>query len=184
MKIPLQISFRGMDHSAAVEQSIRECAEKLERFCQDIMSCRIIVEAPHRHHHKGNLYHVRIDIGVPDGELVVSRRPDQAHAHEDIYVAIRDAFDAARRQAEDYVSKRRGHVKKHEEMPRGRITATYPAMDYGTIEMLDGRELYFHRNSVIEADFDKLNEGMEVRFAEEMGDDGPKATTVYVIGKR
>jgi cold shock CspA family protein/ribosome-associated translation inhibitor RaiA len=172
-----------MDHSAAVEQNIRERAAKIEGFYEEIMGCRVVVEAPHHHHHKGNLYHIRIDITVPDGELVVSRRPDEQHAHEDVYVAIRDAFDAARRQVEDYARKRRGQVKKHEAMPHGRILATYPTMDYGTIETPDGREIYFHRNSVIETDFDKLNEGMEVRFAEEMGDEGPKATTVYIIGK-
>ena len=183
MKIPLQISFRGMDHSAAVEQNIRERAAKIEDFYAEIMGCRVIVEAPHHHHHKGNLYHIRIDITVPDGELVVSRRPDEHHAHEDVYVAIRDAFDAARRQVEDYARKRRGQVKKHEAMPHGRIVALYPAMDYGTIETPEGREIYFHRNSVIEADFDKLNEGTEVRFAEDMGDEGSKATTVHIIGK-
>jgi cold shock CspA family protein len=183
MKIPLQISFRGMDHSAAVEQNIREWAEKIERFCEDITSCQVVVEAPHHHHHKGNLFHIRIDITAPDGELVVSRRPDQHHAHEDVYVAIRDAFHAARRQLEDYARKRRGQVKRHEATPHGRIAAMYPEMDYGTIETPDGRQIYFHRNSVIEANFDKLNEGMEVRFVEEMGDKGPKATTVHIIGK-
>lgn len=183
MKIPLQISFRGMDHSNAVERNIRERAAKIDHFCREIMSCRVVVEAPHHHHHKGNLFHVRIDITAPDGELVVSRSPDQRHAHEDVYVAIRDAFDAAQRQVEDYARKRRGHVKKHEATPRGRIAAMYPAMDYGTIETPEGREIYFHRNSVIDADFDKLSEGMEVRFVEELGDDGPRATTLRIIGK-
>lgn len=183
MRIPLQISFRGMDHSAAIEQNIRERARKIERFYENIMGCRIVVEAPHHHHHKGNLYHIRIDITAPDGELVVSRKPDQHHAHEDVYVAIRDAFRAAQRQLEDYARKRRGHVKRHEATPHGRIVAMYPEMDYGTIETPDGREIYFHRNTIVEADFDKLTEGMAVRFVEEMGDQGPQATTVHLVGK-
>ncbi len=147
------------------------------------MACRVVVEAPHKHHHRGNIYHVRIDITVPDEELVVSRDPGQQQTHDDVYVAIRDAFKAARRQLEDYARKRRGDVKSHEPPPHGRILALFPEMDYGKITSADGREIYFHRNSVLEADFDKLEEGMEVRFAEEPGDEGPKATTVYLIGK-
>lgn len=183
MKIPLQISFRGTDPSSIVEANIRDRAKKLERFYEEIMGCRVIVEAPHRHHHKGNLYHVRIDITVPDGELIVSRRPTERHAHEDIYVAIRDSFRSARRQLEDYARRRRGQVKTHEIPPHGHIATLQPEMDYGTISTPDGREIYFHRNSVLEADFDQLAEGMEVRFTEEMGDQGPKATTVRLVGK-
>jgi cold shock CspA family protein len=183
MQKPLQISFRGTAHSDAVEKNIRARAKKLDKFHDRIMACRVIVEAPHRHHHKGNMYQVRIDITVPEGELVVSRNRDQDQAHEDVYVAIRDAFRAARRQLEDYARKRRGHVKSHEPPPHGRILAIYPQRDYGKITSSDGREIYFHRNSVLDAEFDKLEEGMEVRFNEEAGDEGPKATTVHLVGK-
>lgn len=179
----MQISFRGLDHSDAVEQNVRERAQKLERFHDHIIGCRVVVEAPHQHHHKGGLFRVKIDITVPDGELIVNRSPDQHHAHEDVYVALRDAFQAARRQLEGYTRKRRGKVKAHEVPPHGRIVALYPEMDYGTIQTPDGREIYFHRNSVVEADFDQLAEQMEVRFHEEPGEEGPKATTVHVIGK-
>jgi ribosomal subunit interface protein len=183
MDVPLQISFRGVDHSDAVEQNIRERAQKFERFYDHIVACHVVVEAPHQHHHKGGLFRVKLDITVPDGELIVSRNPDQHHAHEDVYVALRDAFKAARRQLEDYARKRRGKVKTHDVPPHGRILALYPAMDYGTIQTQDGREIYFHRNSVVEAGFDQLEEQMEVRFHEEAGEDGPKATTVHVVGK-
>lgn len=183
MDIPLQISFNGMDHSDAVEQNIRERATKLERFHDHIVGCRVIVEAPHQHHHKGGLYRVKLDISVPGGELIVNRAPDEHHAHEDVYVAIRDAFNAARRQLEDYQRKRRGKVKAHEPPPHGRIAALYPEMDYGTLQTPDGREIYFHRNSVVDADFDRLEEGMEVRFSEEAGEEGPQASTVHIIGK-
>ena len=97
MQSPLQISFRNMDSSDAVEANVREKVEKLDQQFDEILTFRIIIQALHKHHHKGNLYHLRIYITVPDGELVVSRRPDLHHAHEDIYVAIRDAFKAARR---------------------------------------------------------------------------------------
>jgi ribosomal subunit interface protein len=117
MIIPLQITWRDVPQSDAIEADIREKAAKLDHFYDGILSCRVLVEASHRHHHKGNLYHIRLEIEVPDGEIVVTRDPAEHHAHEDIYVAIRDAFDAARRQLQDYARKRRGQVKRHE--PRG-----------------------------------------------------------------
>ena len=102
------------ESSTAVEADIREKAGKLEQFYDHIMSCQVVVEAPHSHHHKGNLYQVRIDMTVPDGELLVSHgHHHQDHSHEDVYVAIRDAFDAMKRQLEDYARKRRGDVKHH-----------------------------------------------------------------------
>ncbi|HYD49530.1 MAG TPA: HPF/RaiA family ribosome-associated protein [Terriglobales bacterium] len=97
----VQITFRGIDSSAAIEAKVRERAAKLERLYPRITSCRVAVEAPHGHHHKGKIFHVRIDLTVPQHELVVSRDPAQNHAHEDVYVAIRDAFEAAERQLED-----------------------------------------------------------------------------------
>jgi ribosomal subunit interface protein len=181
MQLPLQIVFRNMEPSAAVEAKIRERAAKLDSFHEHIMSCRVLVEAHHRHHHQGNLYHVRVDLKVPEAELVASREPDQHHAHEDVYVAIRDAFDAVRRQLEDYVRRRRGHVKEHTAPPHGRITELFP--DYGKIQTADGRLIYFHRNSLVDTPFEQLAVGTEVRFAEEMGERGPQATSVYVIGK-
>lgn len=117
MKAPLQVVFRDMPRSEAVEAKIREKVEKLERFSDDIISCRVVVEPAHRHHHKGNLYHARIDVVVPGTELVANRENDVNHAHEDVYVAVRDAFDAMRRQLEDYERRRRGEVKRHQPTP-------------------------------------------------------------------
>lgn len=114
MQIPLQITYRDMEPSEAVEANITEKAAKIEHFAENITSCRVTVEAPHKHHHKGRLFAVKLDITVPGEEIVVSRSPDQDHSHEDIYVAIRDAFNAARRQLEDYVRRRRGQVKHHQ----------------------------------------------------------------------
>ncbi len=180
MQIPVQITFRDVPPSEAVEAHIREKVAKLEKFFDHLMACRVVVEAPHRHHHKGRLYHVRIDLTIPGGELVVSRAHNDEHAHEDVYVAIRDAFDAARRQLQDHVRRRRGEVKVHEGPPHGRIARLVPAQDYGIIEDASGREIYFHRNSVIDEDFEHLEVGMEVWWSEEMGEKGPKATTVHV----
>ena len=109
MQIPLQITIRGTDHSEALETHIRDKAGKLEEFFDHITSCRVVVEVPHKHHQQGRQFNVRIDIGMPGGEIVVNRD----HA-EDVYVALRDSFDAAKRKIEDCARKIRGDVKKHE----------------------------------------------------------------------
>jgi ribosomal subunit interface protein len=113
MQIPLQISFRNMDPSPTVEERIRKKAAKLERFHDRIIGCTVVVEAPHRHHHKGKLYNVRVDISVPGKDVVVDHTKPVDHAHEDVYVAIRDAFDAATRRLEDQARRMRGNVKSH-----------------------------------------------------------------------
>jgi cold shock CspA family protein len=172
-----------MDSSEAVEARVRSEAEKLDTLYDQIMRCSVVVEAHHKHRHKGNTYHVRIDLTVPGSELVASREPDQHHAHEDVYVAIRDAFNAARRQLKASASRRRRSVKTHEVPPHGRISELFTEEGYGKIESSDGREIYFHENSVLNAAFDKLKIGTEVRFVEEAGDQGPQASTVKVVGK-
>lgn len=178
MKLPLQITFRNMEPSEAVAARITKKTQKLEHFCNQIISCRVVFEAQHQHHHHGNLFHVRIDITVPDREIVISRDPGQHHAHEDAYVAIRDAFNAARRQLESYNQKRQQHVKTHVPPLVGRVTELYPEKGYGRIETADGRLIYFHRNSVLHNDFEQLDIGSEVRFDQEAGDLGPQASTV------
>ncbi|UCE90564.1 MAG: cold shock domain-containing protein [Pseudomonadota bacterium] len=105
------------------------------------------------------------------------------HAHEDAYVAVRDAFDAAQRKLEAYVEQRRGQTKAHETPPHGRISELVPAQDYGRIRTSDERDIYFHRNSLVDADLDDLEIGAEVRFVEEQGDEGPQASTVHLVGK-
>jgi ribosomal subunit interface protein len=183
MQLPLQITWRNLEASDAVESAVREKAQKLERFAEHITSCRVIIEAPHKHHHQGNIYHVKIDITLPGAEILATHHSDKHHAHEDVYVAIRDAFDVARRQLEDYVRKRRGETKAHEPLPHGKVIQLFPSEDYGIIESSDKREIYFHRNSVLDADFEKLEVGALVHFIEEMGENGPQASTVHVEGK-
>ncbi len=183
MELPLEVTFRGMDHSDALEAKIRDRAEKLERYYHKIMSCRVVVEAPHKHHHKGKIFHVSLDVTVPGKELVVNRDPGENHAHEDAYVAIRDAFEAMERKLEAYANKTRGEVKAHQEEGYARIGALHPGLDFGMLQSIDGRMIYFHRNSLKNGDFDQLQEGDEVRFLEEMGDEGPQAVVVRVIGE-
>ncbi len=113
MQLPLQISFRNMEPSPAVETRVRQKAKKLEQYFHHLTSCRVVVEAPHRHHHKGKIYHVRIEMGVPrKPELVVSNEREENHAHEDVYVAIRDAFSTAQRQLRNYSEKMEGKTNR------------------------------------------------------------------------
>jgi ribosomal subunit interface protein len=183
MQEELQITWRDMEPSDALAAAIRERTERLERFHNRITACRVVVEQLHRHKHKGNLFNVRIDLSVPGGEIVVTRESGKDHAHEDAYVVVRDAFNAATRQLQDHVRRQRGDVKAHETPPHGRIVELHPESNYGKLESPDGRLIYFHRNSVLNSDFDRLEIGTEVRFAEEMGDEGPQASSVSVIGK-
>lgn len=110
MQIPLEISYKNMEKSDAVEARIREKAEKkFERYAGTITSCRVVVEAPNRHHVHGSCFDVRIDLHVPGEELVVTRNGANNPAHTDVYVAIRDAFDAAGRQLDDHARRKNGH---------------------------------------------------------------------------
>ena len=183
MQIPLQVAFRNFERSPAVEASVREHAERLDRFHDHIMSCRVMVEKQQERRVHGDHFHVRVDVTVPGAELVASREPDAHHRYTDVYVAIRDAFDAMRRQLEDHQRRRDQRAKVHVAPPHGRIAELRPEADFGRIETPDGRLVYFHRNSVIDAEFDRLQVGAEVRFHEEAGERGPQASTVHVIGK-
>lgn len=176
MQIPLELTLRDIPHSEAVEARIREKAAKLDRFFGRIMSCRVTVESPQRHKHNGKLYSVHIDLTLPGrGELVVNRVQD-----EDVYVAIRDAFNAAVRQLEDHAQRVRGEVKQHDTASTGVVARLNPAQGYGFIETRDGREIYFHANSVGHGEFPNLDIGHEVMFVEEQGDKGPQARMVTV----
>lgn len=175
MRLPLQVTFRNIPPSEAIEAHINEKASKLDRFYDRIMSCRVVVDSTQRRRRQGKLYGVRIDITVPRKELAVTREEN-----EDVYVAIRDAFDTASRRLEEHARRERGDVKLHQEPPSGRIASIAPDETFGFIETADGREVYFHRNSVLKEDFGRLKVGTEVTFLEEQGKEGPQAVRVFV----
>ena len=181
MLMPLQITWRNIEPSAALEARIRELAQRLEKFSAPIVRCHVIVEAPHKHGHQGNVYEVHILVTTPGDTTVANREHRERHSHEDVYVALRDAFRAVRRQLEDHEREHRQDVKHHEPETSGWISELYPAEDFGRIQTRDGRSLYFHRNSVVGTDFDRLTTGTGVRFVEESGDRGPQASTVKII---
>jgi cold shock CspA family protein len=182
MKLTPQITFHGIDPSPAVEAKALEYAGRLDRFADRIMGCRVDIEQTGQHHHKGRLYRVRIDLTVPGGEIAIDRDPGKDHRHEDVYVALHDAFEAARRRLED---RERGW-KDHREQTgdsreHGEVTRVFADEGYGFVTASDGTELYFHRKSLSEGDWDKLDIGAHVRFSRAEGEKGPHARNVTVV---
>jgi cold shock CspA family protein/ribosome-associated translation inhibitor RaiA len=177
-----QITFRNMSSSPAVETDVRRRIAWLERFYPAIVGCHVAIEAPRRHR-QGGLFRVRIEVAVPGGEVVVSRSPAESHDHADVYVAVRDAFRAARREVMDRARRLRGDVKEHVPAPAGRIARLFdePRGRYGFLQTDDGRDVYFHEHAVLDA-WEELRVGDRVRFVETSGDKGPQASTVEVIG--
>jgi ribosome-associated translation inhibitor RaiA len=147
MILPVQTTFRNMDPSAAVAARVQEEADKLDKYFDRITSCRVIVEAPHRHHRRGEPFHIRIELGLPGKELVVTHEPTLEHEeqgewhkhlevkgpHKDMYVAIRDAFKVMRRQLQDYVRCLRHDVKTHYPAPHAKVSKLFPKEGYGFI---------------------------------------------------
>jgi len=176
MKFPLLITSRGITLTTAIESTIREKAEKLETFSDRIISCQVTVYSPPRHHHKVNYFNIIINIKVPNTEIVVKKEP-----REDLYLCIRDAFNAATRQLKTYTRKQRGNVKLHEIPASAFVSDLHPNEGYGFIETLEGREIYFHQNSVLNNRFNTLKVGSAVRFVEETGDKGPQASSITAI---
>jgi ribosomal subunit interface protein len=176
MIIPLQITGHGIELSEEMREEITERANRLDRFYDRIMRCRVVVEEPKRHPHEGRLYSVHIIMTVPGGEIVTKREQN-----DDLWVAMRNSFNAAQRKLEDFSREQRGDIKSHEPQPRGRISALFPEQGYGFLISPEGYDVYFHENSVVNRDFEKLTVGMEVSFSEEMGDKGPQASSVIVL---
>ena len=184
MQTPLELTFVDCDHSAAVEARVQERVSRLERHFDGITSCHVYVTAPHQHKRKGRLYEVRIEVRVPGDELAISGKPGDMNAHEDVYVALRDAFDSMERQLEKWKRKLRGDVKTHEHAPQGRVSEIHHEEGFGRIATASGGELYFHRNAVVAGDFESMHEGDPVEFVAQTGESeqGPQASTVRRIG--
>lgn len=184
MSIPVQITFHGVEKSEALSDSIRRHAEKLEHFSPRILGCHVVVEQSGRHHHKGNQYRLQVHLKVAGGDIMATRDPaPEHHSAADPYVVVRDAFRAAQRQLEDHERLLRGAVKQHLPPAHGTVARIYKDADYGIILTSEGREIHFHRHSVVEDGFDDLVTGKEVRFTEVPGEEGPWASTVHIVGK-
>ncbi|MEY2987418.1 MAG: hypothetical protein RJB13_939 [Pseudomonadota bacterium] len=183
MAIYTEISFRDMEPSPAVEVLVHKHVRKLESSFNNITACRITVEAPHKHRLRGNLFNVRIDIAVPQAEVVSTRDAGVNVAHEQVSVAIRDAFTAVRRRLTRHKAKLRIDHHIPAALPTGVLKKISHIDDFGIIETSDGREIYLHRNSLVTGNFDKLKTGDILRFNEELGEKGPQASSAHWNGR-
>jgi cold shock CspA family protein/ribosome-associated translation inhibitor RaiA len=183
MSIPLEITFEnGLRSSDALRRRISKEAEKLERFHARIVACRVAVKGRSHRRTQGDLFDVRLQISTPGGpDIVIDRNPAADHAHEDAYVAIRDAFNAARRRLQDQHRRQQGKTKVHEAPAEGRIIRLSKD-GYGFIESTDGREVYFHCNAVKNRSPNALRKGAKVRFVESDTDGRVQASTVHLMG--
>lgn len=183
MDEPLEIVFHNVQSSEAVEAAIRERFAKLAKLYDRLISCRVSVEALHRQHRTGNIYEVHITMLVPGAELVVSKQPQKAkerYANPDIYVSIKEAFDAAERQLKRFKRQKREDLQPVDEPFQGQVAELHPEEDWGYLLTKEGALLYFHRNAVLDGNFDELKRGDVVHYIEAMGETGPTAVKVRV----
>lgn len=185
MEMPLDITYRDVEKNAAIDNLIRSKVEKLEEVCDHIIGCHIAVEKAHDNPSHGSPYRVRLDLTVPPShEVVVTRNPGEGIQYDSLESVIRDAFDTARRQLRDLNEQQQDRTKKHPEQSVGGIvTKLFPSQNYGFLKALDGREIYFHRNSVLNDDYENLTVGTGVQFFLSEGQNGPQASTIRLIDK-
>lgn len=181
MDVPPEIAFRNVEPSDALKERILEGIDSLEDVYDRLVSCRVMVEDTTQARSTGKIYRVRLDISIPHQTVVVDERPTDADKPRDVYQTVKNAFDIARRRLHDLKEKQRREVKTPGLPPHGRIVellADDTGARYGFLMAADGREIYFHENALLDLDFDELDVGTEVRFAEERGNEGPQASTV------
>ncbi|MBD3426418.1 MAG: HPF/RaiA family ribosome-associated protein [Candidatus Omnitrophica bacterium] len=183
MKVPLQISFRGIPASDDIKALVEEKTGKLEEVCDHINSCRVAIEKTQEHQERGNPYRVRLDITVTPGhEIAVRREPSRGDLHKPLEFVVRDAFHAARGQLIELTDRQRREVKTHpHQQANALVSKVFTDQGYGFLETIDGREIYFHQNSVLNNGFERLKPGTAVRYVEEEGQKGPQASTVHII---
>lgn len=114
-----QVTFHNIDQTEALNDAVNKRIAKLERYCDQIIAGRVVLDCPHNNHHKGKVYSVGLEIHTPSKEVRVNQDQHDNHAHEDLYVAIRDAFNAAERQLKDI-------DKKHRAVPHHQLDAMAP----------------------------------------------------------
>src|SRR5690606_18633381 len=169
--------------SESLENLIRSKVSKLEKVCDHITSCRVAIEKPNTITRRRNPYRVRIDLTVPPGHnVVVSKEPSDNEKEDPLPTVVRDAFNAAQRRINKIVQLQRKDVKSHPEQEvRAIVSRIFPMEGYGFLRTINGREIYFHRNAVVNEDFDRMQEGTGVRFFEVEGEKGPQASTIQSL---
>ena len=188
MRIPPEITYRGIERSEAIDTLINEKIAKLEQVCDHISSCHIAIEKDQDRPRNKSPYRVRLDITVPPShEVVAQSNIAISKQYVGLDTVIRDAFEKAWRQLRDLSRQQREHdtAKTHDgaQDTAALVTKLFPEQDYGFLKTLGGEDIYFHRNSVIHGDFDRLELGTGVRFEAVEGEQGLQATTVKIVDK-
>lgn len=176
MSIPLEITVRDIEKTPSIEERIRTKADKMSQYYDRIESCKVTVEMPQKNQHQGKIYNVHIEVNVPGKQLVANKHPN-----EDLYIAIRDSFQAMYRIIENFSQKQRGEVKTHFDMKHGSIDRLFT--DYGFIRTPEGMEYYFHESNLQAPSFDVLEVGSMVSFIEVQAGDSLQAGHVSGNGK-
>lgn len=185
MQIQPEIKFHDVDRSPWVETYIGERVQRLERFAEGITSCHVTLTQEQASHTKGNRYSVMVAVRLPpNNDLAVRKMKDIRDMPAQLPALINLAFGAIERQLKKAAALRREErLRADREQPHGMVEKLF-AEGYGFIRTLDDdRQYYFHRNSVLHDDFDRLAVGTEVRFSAEEGDKGPQASSVQIVSK-
>ncbi len=185
MQVPLEISYNNVEKTQSIDDLIHQESDHLEKICDYITSCRVAVEKPQEHQQSGNPYRVRIDITLPPGqEIIVDRNLGKDAMHADLDTVVRESFGRAERQLKKLMAKQRDDVKTHPaQEANGVIQKLFLKEGYGFIQTVEGREVYFHQNSVLNSDFNRLEIGTGVHYFEEMGEKGAQAGNVQIVDK-
>lgn len=189
MKVPPEITYRGVDKTEAIETLIHEKIAKLERVCDHISSCHIAVEKEQDRPRDRSPYRVRLDITVPpEHELAAESTMGHRTQYAELDTVIRDAFDKAWRQLRDLSKQQQEHAKgqtndgAHD--TTALVTKLFPEEGYGFLKTLDGQDIHFTDNSVTHNGFDRLEVGTGVRFEAVEDDEGIlHASTVHIVDK-
>ncbi len=184
MQVPAEISFQNYEPSEPIRAEIEKQISRLEKFSDRITSCHVTIIGPQTRHRQGEEFKVDLRLAMPQHkDIIVNKSHNDSAQNEHILVAIKNAFATAQRQIEDAARDLRGEIKSHVPEEHGYVTKFLAGQDCGFIETPDGREIYFHRNAVLNDAFDQLNAGAEVRFVAETGQKGEQASTVRLVGK-
>lgn len=183
MQTPAQIEFEGVSATPELQASIDQHIAELESRFGRLTAGRVVVRGPGDRHRTGGQYQVSIRLALPDGrEVNIARTPKQDERYADLTFAVDNAFKRARRRLQDQSRLMQGQTKQHENRPIGTVIRIDPSGEFGFIESADGQEVYFNCNSVLDG-ASNIAPGTRVSYVEEIGEKGPQASTVEILGK-
>ncbi|HKK18455.1 MAG TPA: HPF/RaiA family ribosome-associated protein [Opitutales bacterium] len=187
MQQPLEISFNDIEKTPELDALIHEKAGRLEKFCDNLVSCHVSVAKPHAHQETGSGYRVRVEARIPPNhQIVAHEHSSHGELHDNVETVIRRSFDAAERQVKEHVAKLREDERESfdDEDAPGIVTVIDKAKRYGIIKTVAGRDIYFADKAVLHDDFDRIEIGTSVRYEDQSGDEGPRASTVEIVEKK